>query len=165
MPHAENLGMAGVGAGGEGPRPAPSADLCSGLLFAALGAAILWVGADYSLGVPSRIGPGYVPRLLGILLAAVGLFLIVRARWTTEVIDTAVAWRPLVLISVATVAFAVVFEVTGLVPAILASVAIANFATPENRWITAVVLGPVLAFFAWLLFVKGLSLPLPVWTR
>jgi hypothetical protein len=157
--------MAELGAEGGGSRSAPSADLCSGLLFAALGAAILWVGADYSLGVPSRIGPGYVPRLLGLLLGAIGLFLVVRSRWTAESIDTAVAWRPLALVTGATVAFALVFEMTGLVPAILVSVAIANYATAENRWVTAIVLGAVLAFFAWLLFVKGLSLPLPVWTR
>jgi Tripartite tricarboxylate transporter TctB family len=146
------------------PRP-PPADLCSGLLFAGLGLASLWLGADYPLGVPSRIGPGYVPRLLGILLAAVGLFLLVRSWWATENIDTTIAWRPLLLISAATVAFAVVFEASGLLPAILVSVAIANYATPENRWSTAVVLGGVLAFFAWLLFVKGLSLPLPVWSK
>jgi hypothetical protein len=157
--------MAELGAEGGGSRSAPSADLCSGLLFAALGAAILWVGADYSLGVPSRIGPGYVPRLLGLLLGAIGLFLVVRSRWTAESIDTAVAWRPLALVTGATVAFALVFEMTGLVPAILVSVAIANYATAENRWVTAIVLGAVLAFFAWVLFVKGLSLPLPVWTR
>jgi len=147
------------------PRPLPSADLCSGLMFAGLGVAILWVGADYSLGVPSRIGPGYVPRLLGVLLTAIGLFLIVRSWWTTEGIDPTVAWRPLLLISAATVAFALVFEASGLVSAILVSVGIANYATPENRWTTAVVLGAVLAFFAWLLFVKGLSLPLPVWSK
>ena len=52
-----------------------------------------------------------------------------------------------------------------MVPAILVAVAIANFATPENRWTTAVVLGAILALFAWALFVKGLSLPLPVWFR
>lgn len=153
------------GAGGGEPRPAPPADLVSGFLFAGLGGVILWVGADYSLGVPSRIGPGYVPRLLGILLTAIGLFLIVRSRWTTEVIDATVAWRPLALIFGAVVAFALVFEATGLVPAILVSVGIANYATTENRWITAVVLGALLAFFAWLLFVKGLSLPLPVWSK
>ncbi len=157
--------MQGNGAGGGGPRPAPSADLVSGLLFSALGAIILWVGADYSLGVPSRIGPGYVPRLLGILLAVIGLFLLARSRWATEAIDATVAWRPLVLIFAATVAFALVFEMSGLVPAILVSVGIANYATAENRWTTAVVLGAVLAFFAWLLFVKGLSLPLPVWSK
>jgi putative tricarboxylic transport membrane protein len=157
--------MPGVGGAGSKVRPAPSADLCSGLLFAALGAAILWVGADYALGVPSRIGPGYVPRLLGILLAGIGLILIVRSRWTAEAVDRSVAWRPLVLIFAAIVAFALVFEASGLVPAILAAVGIANYATPQNRWTTAAVLGAALAFFAWLLFVKGLSLPLPVWWR
>ena len=65
----------------------------------------------------------------------------------------------------AVVAFALVFEASGLVPAILVTVALANYAAPENRWITAIVLGAVLAFFAWALFVKGLSLPLPVWSK
>lgn len=148
-----------------GSRPAPRADLSAGLLFAAIGAGILWVGADYSLGVPSRIGPGYVPRLLGILLTGLGLFLVARSWWTTETIDPVIAWRPLGLVLGAVVAFALVFEASGLVPAILVTVALANYATPENRWTTAVVLGSALAFFAWALFVKGLSLPLPVWTR
>jgi Tripartite tricarboxylate transporter TctB family len=147
------------------PRPAPRADLVGGLLFAAIGAAILVVGADYPLGVPSRIGPGYVPRLLGFLLVGLGAFLLLRAWWTTEEIDPVVAWRPLTLVLAAVVAFALVFEASGLMPAILVCVAIANLATPENRWTTAIVLGAVLAFFAWALFVKGLALPLPVWTR
>lgn len=157
--------MQDIGAGGGGRRPAPRADLVSGLLFAGLGAAILWVGADYSQGVPSRIGPGYVPRLLGILLAAIGLFLVARSWWASETVDTTIAWRPLVLITVAVAGFALVFEASGLIPAVLASVCIANYATSENRWTTAVVLAAILAFFAWLLFVKGLSLPLPVWSK
>ena len=148
------------------PRSAPPrADFLAGLLFAAIGAAIMWVGADYSLGVPSRIGPGYVPRLLGILLTGIGLFLIVRSWWTTEVVDSVIAWRPLLLILAGVVAFALVFEASGLVPAILVSVAIGNYATPENRWTTALLLGAILALFAWALFVKGLLLPLPVWFR
>jgi len=144
---------------------APRADLLAGLLFASIGAAIVWVGADYPLGVASRIGPGYVPRLLGIMLTGIGLFLIVRSWWTTEVVDSVIAWRPLLLILAGVVAFALVFEASGLVPAILVSVAIGNYATPENRWTTAIVLGAMLALFAWALFVKGLALPLPVWFR
>lgn len=157
--------MQQLGAGKGGSRPAPLADLVSGILFAGLGAVILLVGADYSQGVPSRIGPGYVPRLLGILLGFIGLFLVVRSWWASETVDTTIAWRPLVLICGAVVAFALVFEASGLVPAILVSVCIANYATPENRWTTAAVLSAVLALFAWLLFVKGLSLPLPVWSK
>jgi hypothetical protein len=152
-------------AGDGGPGLAQRADLWSGALFAILGALILWIGADYSLGVPSRIGPGYLPRLLGMLLSALGLFLVIRALWATETIDTSIAWRPLILVLASLVAFALMFDATGLVPAILVSVAIATFATSENGPIAAVVLGALLAFFAWLLFVKGLLLPLPVWSR
>jgi hypothetical protein len=147
------------------PRLEQRADLWSGMLFLGLGVAILYVGADYSLGVSSRIGPGYVPRGLGMLLVALGTFLAVRSRWAAEAIDATIAWRPLTLILAALVAFAFVFDASGLVPAILATVAIANYATAENRWTTAVVLGPLLALFAWALFIKGLSLPLPIWSR
>lgn len=147
------------------PRPADRADLWAGLMFAAIGVAALWVGADYSQGVASRIGPGYVPRLLGMLLAGIGVFLVVRSWWTRETIDATVAWRPVLFVLAAVVAFALVFEASGLVPAILASVAIGNFAASENKWTTAVVLGAILAFFAWALFVKGLALPLPVWSK
>lgn len=141
------------------------ADLWSGVLFAGLGAVILWSSADYSQGVPSRIGPGYLPRLLGSLLAAIGVFLIARAWWTTDEIDTTIAWRPAFLVLGSVVAFALVFGATGLVPAIMVSVAIASYATPENRLITAIVLGAMLAVFAWALFVKSLALPLPVWFK
>jgi Tripartite tricarboxylate transporter TctB family len=151
---------------GEGePRPADRADLWAGLMFAAIGAAALWVGADYSQGVPSRIGPGYVPRLLGMLMAGIGVFLVVRSWWTREAIDATVAWPPVLFVLAAVVAFALVFEASGLVPAILVSVAIGNFAAAENKWTTALLLGAILAFFAWALFVKGLALPLPVWSK
>jgi hypothetical protein len=145
--------------------PLRRADLWCGVLFAVLGGIILWSGADYSMGVPRRIGPGYVPQLLGILLGGIGLFLIGRSAFTREEIDASIAWRPAVLVLASLVAFALVFDATGLVPAILVTVAIANYATPENRWTTAIALGASLAFFAWALFVKGLGLPLPVWLR
>jgi len=141
------------------------ADLWSGALFAALGAVVLWTGTNYSQGVPSRIGPGYVPRLLGFLIGGLGLFLLARAWWATEEIDASLAWRPLIFVLGSILAFALVFQATGLVPAILASVAVANSAAPENRWTTAIGLAAILAFFAWALFVKGLGLPLPVWLR
>jgi len=146
-------------------RPARRADLWGGLLFASLGGLAVWAGADYPLGASSRIGPGYLPRLLGILMAALGAALLVRSLWTREAVDTAIAWRPAALVLASIVAFALMFEATGLVPAVLVSVAIANYATPENRWTTAIGLGALLAFFAWALFVKGLALPLPVWSR
>lgn len=147
------------------PPPGQRADLWSGLMFAGIGAAALVIGADYPLGSAGRIGPGYVPRLLGLLLVGLGAFLVIRCAWTREEIDSTIAWRPAILVLSGVVIFAVVFDLTGLVPAILASVAVANYAVPENRWTTAIGLGAILSAFAWALFVYALSLPLPVWTR
>jgi hypothetical protein len=85
-----------------------------------------------------------VPRLLAILLGGNGVLLLFRSVWARKAIDATLAWRPVVLVVGSVVGFALTFEVTGLVPAILVSVAIANLAMPENRWWTAVVLSIVL---------------------
>lgn len=138
------------------------ADLWSGLACATFGGAILWVGSDYPLGSGGRIGPGYAPRLLGIVLAAIGALMIVRAWWVAEPIERLFRPRPVVLVVASVLAFAVVFDRLGLVPAVLASVFVANWASQENGWRSSVAVGVVLALFSWLLFVVALKLPMPV---
>ena len=138
------------------------ADLWAGLMFAAFGAFALWAGADYPLGRAGRVGPGYVPRLLAIALLGLGLVLVVRAAWTRDQVDAHVAWRPALLVFGSVLLFAVVFQAAGLLPAIAASVIVANFAAPDNGWRSALVLSAVLAAFAWALFVQALRLPIPV---
>ena len=138
------------------------ADLWAGLVFLAWGSLVLWTGADYPLGRAGRIGPGYMPRLLGLTLAGIGMLLVLRSRWTRDTVDTHISWRPAVLVLTSVVVFALVLQAFGLVPAILASVAVANFAVPDNTWASAVGLGATLAAFSWALFVKALALPIPV---
>ena len=146
------------------PRPPllQRADLWAGLLCGALGLSVVWIGADYPLGTGGRIGPGYAPRLLGLLLIGLGLLLAIRSAWTADGIDTTFRPRPVVLVLASVLAFALVFQWAGLVPAILASVFIATWAAPENGWHSAIGLGLLLAFFSWALFVKALRLPMPV---
>jgi hypothetical protein len=131
-------------------------------VFLAWGAFTLWVGAEYPLGRAGRIGPGYMPRLLGLTLAGIGILLALRSWWTRDAVDTHIAWRPATLVLGSVVIFALVFESFGLVPAILASVAVANFAVPDNGWTSAIALGAALSAFSWALFVKALGLPIPV---
>ena len=138
------------------------ADLWAGLMFVAWGLFILIAGADYPLGRAGRIGPGYAPRLIGFILAGLGLFLALRSPWTQDGAETTVAWRPLILVVGAVLVFAALLERAGLIAAILASVAMATFAAPDNTWRTALALGLALAAFAWALFVKALVLPIPV---
>ncbi len=137
-------------------------DVWAGLLCLAIGAVVVLIGLDYPFGQSGRIGPGYAPRLLGLLLCGIGLLLALRAFWTSDAVDTTFRPRPVVLVLVSVLAFAIVFAWTGLVPAILVSVFIANWAAAENDWGSAVGLGLVLALFSWALFVKALRLPMPI---
>ena len=54
-------------------------DFWSGALFIAIGIATIVLGSRYTLGTAARMGPGYFPRILGILLIALGGILAVRA--------------------------------------------------------------------------------------
>lgn len=50
----------------------PQTDLAAAVMFAALGAAAVWVAADYPVGTLRRLGPGALPLGLGVLLMLVG---------------------------------------------------------------------------------------------
>ena len=51
----------------------------SGVIFMALGAFALVWGARYTIGTAARMGPGYFPRILGILMLFFGFLLALRA--------------------------------------------------------------------------------------
>ena len=44
-------------------------DFASGLMFMGVGTAFAWGATSYNVGTGARMGPGYFPLLLGILLA------------------------------------------------------------------------------------------------
>ena len=47
-------------------------DFYSGLMFMLVGGAFAWGATSYSVGTGARMGPGYFPLLLGVVLAALG---------------------------------------------------------------------------------------------
>ena len=48
-------------------------DYFSGLMFMAVGAAFAGVSSTYTIGSGARMGPGYFPMVLRILLAGLGV--------------------------------------------------------------------------------------------
>ena len=48
-------------------------DFLSGLMFVAFGLAALYFGQHLAVGTPVRMGPGYVPRMLSMILLALGV--------------------------------------------------------------------------------------------
>jgi len=53
-------------------------DFAAGMLFALMGAAALYIGADYSMGTAQRPGTGVLPHILSWCLVATGLVLILQ---------------------------------------------------------------------------------------
>jgi hypothetical protein len=140
-----------------------SNDFWAGLLFMAFGAVALFLSRGYMMGSASRMGPGYFPRALGLLLVVLGAALSVRAMRASEAESSTWRWRPLVTILGSLVVFCLLLKWLGLVIAGVLLVFVASTASAEFHWKEALSSGAIQAFVALGLFVWGLQIPLPVW--
>jgi hypothetical protein len=138
-------------------------DFVSGLLFIAFGAAAITIGSNYALGTAARMGPGYFPRILGILLILLGALLALRSLRLKGDAMPALKWRPTVIVLGSVVGFGLIVEKTGLLVSTILLIFCASTASHEFRWKEALVSGVFFALLAIAVFVLGLKLQLPVW--
>ncbi len=138
-------------------------DFFSGLIFIAVGIIALVIGRDYSLGTPTRMGPGYFPALLGGLLTLLGVIIAARSFIITGKRIDAIHLRPLILILASMLAFAALLEPAGLVISTVALVVIGCLASAESRWRDMIFLTVFLLAVALGLFVYSLGLPIKIW--
>ena len=59
-------------------------DFFSGLVFVVVGSAYALGANNYKIGEAARMGPGYFPLMLGILLAVLGIVVIIKAMVKTR---------------------------------------------------------------------------------
>ena len=137
-------------------------DFGAAVLFLVIGGAGLWFGRDYAVGSVARIGPGYVPALMGWGLLIVGAILAVRSLAFDGPRIDAGSWRPRLVILAAVLAFAGLIEVTGLFIASAVALGISGFATPEVRKKEIVLLALLFSAFCAMLFVYGLNQPVAI---
>ena len=85
-------------------------DFFSGLMFMGVGIAFAWGATTYTVGTGARMGPGYFPLMLGILLAIIGAVMAFKATVVETVGGDKIgkwAWKPLVFILLANFTFGV----------------------------------------------------------
>lgn len=138
-------------------------DFYAGLLFVAFGVAALVMAQAYPLGTAARMGPGYFPRLLGILLVVGGGLLSLTSLRPTLEPQPEWHWRPLLVLLASVGLFILATPWLGLVASGLALVFVSSAAAREFRWREALVVGAVQGAAAAALFVYGLGVPLPAW--
>ncbi len=59
-------------------------DFYCGLMFTVAGIAFAWGATNYTVGDAARMGPGYFPLMLGVLMALVGLVITFTALGRTD---------------------------------------------------------------------------------
>lgn len=138
-------------------------DFAAGLMFIAFGVAAIAIGAGYPLGVAARMGPGYFPRILGILLIIFGIVLALRALRINGARITLESPRPLLIVLGSVVLFGLTVESLGLVISTILLIVTSSAASTEFRWKEALVSSMVLAALSVAGFVWGLGLQFSVW--
>ncbi len=138
-------------------------DFFAGLLFVAFGAAALWFGKSFNVGTATRMGPGYLPTILGWGLIGIGAFIAARSLVTTGVPIPRMSARPQVFIIAALISFALLIERFGLLPATAAVVVLGTFASRDMRWHEMALLAIGASIVAVVLFIFLLGQPMEPW--
>lgn len=138
-----------------------SRKVCSGVMFAGLGATGLALASAYPMGTASKMGPGYFPMLLSALLVALGSGIGISGllegragRETVHVNLRVIGW---ILGSIIT--FAVLFRFAGLLLAAFATVVVASRAADDSTWRGTLASAVVLTAAVGVLFKGALGLP------
>ncbi len=149
-------------------------DFFSGLMFMGVGVAFAWGATTYNVGEGARMGPGYFPLMLGVLMTILGAgvtfkSLVVESEGGDRIGKW--AWKPLVYIIAANLAFGVLLAglpsiklpAMGMIVAIYALTFISSMAEPGWRVKNTFILATILAAGSYLAFVVLLKLQFPVW--
>lgn len=136
-------------------------DFLSGLIFVLVGLGFIWIGQDYAMGTPRRMGPGYFPTILAICLVVIGIVLMARAFRLQGERITGFTAKGLFLVLVSTVSFGILIRQGGMVPAVASLTVISALASIRFKVRTAFIMAALISAFCVTVFSYALGLPIP----
>ncbi|WP_018431314.1 tripartite tricarboxylate transporter TctB family protein [Hoeflea sp. 108] len=137
-------------------------DRASGAVFVALAGLFAVPAFSYGMGSFARLGAGVFPLAVSILLGLVGVALILRSFAGEGDKVLPFDLRAMVFIVAGMLFGAFGLNRFGLVVAVPGAVILASFASRERRPVGVLVAAAVLTLIAWLVFVAGLGVRLPL---
>ena len=142
------------------PKSFDLTNVLAGLLFIAFGLAFgLSSAFQLEIGTAFRMGPGYAPLVLSVVLVALGAIIFLSAfKGAGEAIGP-LAWRGLAFILPAPIFFGLTVRGLGFVPALFITTLIASQASVKMRPMYALVLAVAVTVMSTLIFSYGLGLP------
>jgi hypothetical protein len=138
-------------------------DVLAGAIFVALGLAFAFGSLAYDIGTPLRMGPGYVPLALGIVLAGLGALVVGKGFVAGESDPIGgMEWRAMLLVSAALLFFGITVRGLGVVGALFGASLLAALARSRTPPLEAVLIAAGLTVLSVVIFVFALQLRLPL---
>ncbi len=143
-------------------------DFWSGMFFLSIGVFFATFAAkDYTMGTAAKMGPGYFPFYLGILLGLLGAYIVLSAvRKNAEVNEVeGFDFRTIGTILGAVTLFGLLLNPLGLFVALLILILVAGFASHEFSLKETLINAAVLIISCYLVFIKLLNLQFPLFPK
>ena len=138
-------------------------DIMAGGTFIVFGLAFAAGSLTYDLGTPVRMGPGYLPLILGLVLAALGVLVIAKGFIAGEGEPIGgVDWRAVILVSAALVFFGLTVRGLGVIGALFGASLLAALARSQTSPREALVIAVGLTVLSVVIFIVALQLRLPL---
>jgi hypothetical protein len=146
-------------------RMAHPKDFLTGIMFLLFGAATMILSRGLTIGSAAKMGPGYFPFALGLLLAVLGAGILSRSLLQTEELQPWPSFHlgPLAIVLLSVFLFSQVLKPFGLLLSTALLVVMVSKASHEFRWRETLVNAAVLVVIVLLVFVYFLKFQIPVW--
>lgn len=139
-------------------------DFGAGVMYILIGLFFAIVARQYQYGTAAKMGPGYFPFWLGLLMAALGLLVLVKSMGAKAAIEAIPKfnWKIIGLITGSICLYGILLPKMGFLVAVLVLVMVASSASREFSWKVSIINAAVLIAFTYSVFVLGLKLQFPL---
>ena len=139
-------------------------DFGAGVMYMVIGLFFSIVATNYSMGTAAKMGPGYFPFYLGILMFLLGLLVAVKAFSAKAAIEAIPKfnWKIIAQITGAVVLYGLLLPRLGFLIAVVVLVFVSASASREFTWKGTALNAAFLVTFTYSVFVVGLKLQFPL---
>lgn len=139
-------------------------DFGAGIMYMVIGLFFTIVATRYSMGTAAKMGPGYFPFWLGILMTLIGLLVLVKSMGAKAAIESIPKfnWKIITQITGSVVLYALLLPRMGFLVAIVVLVLVSASASKEFTWKGSLINAAFLVSFTYSVFVVGLKLQFPL---
>ncbi len=137
-------------------------DFWAGLRFFMFGTAAIIIARNYTIGRLQRMGSGYFPTLLGMILILFGIYIMAKGLRRSEKIPGSWSVRAFILLPLITVLFGFLMDRAGFIPALAVLAFGSAAAGNEFKWREVLLLTSFMTVLTVAVFILGLGLPYPL---